>query len=48
VITGDATLYEFPADPLVLYCFDTFSESGLRVVLNNLQRSLQQQISAVN
>lgn len=42
VITGDATLYEFPADPLVLYCFDTFSESGLRVVLNNLQRSLEQ------
>lgn len=42
VITGDTTLYEFPAHPLVLYCFDTFSESGLRVVLNNLQRSLEQ------
>ena len=41
VITSDGAQYEFPPDPLVLYCFDSFPETVLRVVLKNLQHSLE-------
>jgi hypothetical protein len=40
-ICGDATEFRFPAEPLALYLFNPFPESGLRRVLANLQQSLR-------
>ena len=42
-ICGDATAFPFPHDPLVLYLFNPFPESGMRRVLANLQQSLRAQ-----
>jgi SAM-dependent methyltransferase len=41
-VCGDATEFSFPAEPLVLYLFNPFPESGLRRVIRNLERSLRE------
>jgi len=41
-ICGDATEFQFPAEPIVLYLFNPFPESGLRKVLANLEQSLRE------
>jgi SAM-dependent methyltransferase len=38
-ICGDATEFEFPAEPTVLYLFNPFPEAGLRRLISNLERS---------
>jgi hypothetical protein len=38
-ICGDATEFAFPAEPIVLFLFNPFPESGLRRVMANLERS---------
>ena len=40
-ICADATQFQFPAEPLVLYLFNPFPESGLRLMLANLERSVR-------
>jgi SAM-dependent methyltransferase len=40
-IPADATEFEFPADPIVLYIFNPFPEAGLRRVIANLEKSLR-------
>jgi SAM-dependent methyltransferase len=40
-ICGDATAFPFPDDPLVIYLFNPFPESGMRQVVANLERSLR-------
>ncbi len=40
-ICADAITFPFPADPLVLYLFNPFPESGMRQVLRNLDESLR-------
>lgn len=40
-ICADATTFPFPDDPLVIYLFNPFPESGMRRVTANLERSLQ-------
>jgi hypothetical protein len=40
-ISRDATEFQFPAEPIVLYLFNPFPESGLRRVLANLEQSLR-------
>lgn len=40
-VCADATAFEFPAEPLVLYFFNPFSDTIMRKVLDNLTRSLQ-------
>lgn len=40
-ICGDATQFEFPQEPLVVYLFHPLLETGFRKVIANLQRSLQ-------
>ncbi len=42
VVLQDATAYEFPRQPLVIYLLNTFPPAIMRVVLDNLKRSLQQ------
>ena len=42
VIELDAAAYEFPLTPLVLYCFNSFPEPVMRVVLENLRRSFEE------
>jgi len=39
-INEDATQFEFPAEPLVLFFFNPFSAEILRLVIDNLQQSL--------
>jgi len=46
-ICADATAYEFPDDPLVVYLFNPFPESGMRQVIANLERSLRAHPRAV-
>jgi SAM-dependent methyltransferase len=46
-ICADATAYEFPEDPLVVYLFNPFPESGMRQVAANLERSLRAHPRAV-
>jgi SAM-dependent methyltransferase len=46
-ICADATQFDFPADPVVLYLFNPFPESGLRRVLENLERSLREHLRAL-
>ena len=42
MIEGDAALYQFPRTPLVIYCFNSFPEPVMRVVIENLRRSLEE------
>ncbi len=37
----DARVFEFPEEPLLIYLFNPFLESGLSRVVRNLERSLQ-------
>jgi SAM-dependent methyltransferase len=37
----DARVFEFPEEPLLIYLFNPFLESGLAQVIRNLERSLQ-------
>ena len=39
-ICGDATAFAFPEDPLVIFLFNPFPESGMRRVVANLAKSL--------
>jgi hypothetical protein len=39
-ICGDASVFPFPNEPLVVYLFNPFPEAVLRRVLANLERSL--------
>ena len=41
-ICGDATDFQFPAEPTVLYLFNPFPEAGLRKVIANLEQSLHE------
>jgi hypothetical protein len=41
-ICGDATEFSFPEEPMVLYLFNPFSESGLRRMMANLEESLRE------
>jgi SAM-dependent methyltransferase len=40
-ICQDACAFEFPQEPLLIYLFNPFLESGLAQVLGNLEKSLQ-------
>ena len=40
-ICADATAFAFPDDPLVIFLFNPFPESGMRRVLLNLEQSLR-------
>jgi hypothetical protein len=40
-ICGDATEFSFPAEPMVLFLFNPFPESGLGRAIANLEQSLQ-------
>jgi Methyltransferase domain len=40
-ICADATTFPIPDDPLVIFLFNPFPESGMRQVFANLERSLQ-------
>jgi predicted RNA methylase len=46
-ICGDATSFVFPDDPLIVYLFNPFPESGLRRALMNLQASRTQRSQPV-
>ncbi len=46
-ICGDATEFVFPAEPMVLYLFNPFPESGLRRMVANLEQSLRTHPRAV-
>jgi len=41
-ICGDATEFLFPLEPIVLFLFNPFPESGLRHVIASLERSLRE------
>ncbi|HEX6802606.1 MAG TPA: class I SAM-dependent methyltransferase [Terriglobales bacterium] len=47
-VCGDATAFQFPAGPLVVYLFHPLPESGFLQVMNNLQRSWREQPRAVH
>jgi hypothetical protein len=40
-ICADATKFQFPPDPIVLYLFNPFPEVGLREMVANLEQSLR-------
>ena len=40
-ICADASAFPFPEDPLVIYLFNPFPESGMRQVVANLEHSLR-------
>jgi SAM-dependent methyltransferase len=42
VLAEDAAAFEFPEVPLVIYCYNSFSGAVMRLVLENLRRSMQQ------
>ena len=42
VLDGDATAYEFPPEPLVIFLFNPFKEPLVRRFVDNLGRSLEQ------
>jgi SAM-dependent methyltransferase len=46
-VCADATDFEFPAEPTVLYLFHPLPETGLRCMMANLERSLRQHARAV-
>lgn len=41
-ICADATNFDFPAEPAVLYLFNPFPEAALRFVISNLEASLRE------
>jgi hypothetical protein len=41
-ICADATMFAFPEEPIVLFLFNPFPESGLRRVIANLEQSLRE------
>ena len=41
-ICGDATEFDFPSEPTVLFLFDPFPEAGLRRVMGSLENSLRE------
>lgn len=41
-ICADATAFPFPTDPLVIYLFNPFPETGMRQVFANLKQSLRE------
>jgi SAM-dependent methyltransferase len=41
-ICADATTFPFPDDPLVIYLFNPFPETGMRQVFANLEKSLRE------
>lgn len=46
-ICADATAFPLPADPLVIFLFNPFPESGMRQVVANLEKSLREHPRAV-
>jgi predicted RNA methylase len=46
-ICADATQFSFPAEPIVLYLFNPFPESGLRRMMASLEQSLREHPRAV-
>lgn len=46
-ICADATGFPFPDDPLVIYLFNPFPETGMRQVFSNLENSLREHPRAV-
>jgi hypothetical protein len=40
-ICADATKFQFPPDPIVLYLFNPFPEAGLRETIANLEQSIR-------
>jgi SAM-dependent methyltransferase len=46
-ICGDATDFPLPGDPLVIFLFNPFPESGMRKVVANLEQSLRAHPRAV-
>jgi hypothetical protein len=46
-VCGDATEFIFPAQAIVLYLFNPLPESGLRRVITNLERSIEETPRAV-
>jgi SAM-dependent methyltransferase len=46
-ICADATAFSFPDDPLVIFLFNPFPESGMRRMLQNLEQSLRSHPRAV-
>jgi len=40
-VCADATTFPFPGEPLVVYLFNPFGESGLSRVISNLEQSLR-------
>ena len=40
-VCGDATEFSFPAEPMAIFLFNPFPESGLRRMIGNLEQSLQ-------
>ena len=46
-ICADGTEFPFPAEPIVLYLFNPFPESGLRRMMANLEQSLREYPRAV-
>lgn len=41
-VCADATTFSLPVAPLVIYLFNPFPESGLRLAVSNMERSLDQ------
>lgn len=41
-VCQDARIFEFPVEPLLIYLFNPFLESGLAQVIGNLEHSLQE------
>ncbi|MFZ0815134.1 MAG: class I SAM-dependent methyltransferase [Candidatus Sulfotelmatobacter sp.] len=41
-ICGDATEFPFPQEPMLLYLFNPFPETGMRRVIGNLEQSLRE------
>jgi hypothetical protein len=46
-ICADATEFDFPDEPTVVYLFNPFPQSGLRRVIANLEQSLHEHPRAV-
>jgi SAM-dependent methyltransferase len=46
-ICADATAFPFPDEPLVIYLFNPFPETGMRRVFANLEQSLREHPRAV-
>src|SRR5258708_2766244 len=40
-ICADATAFSFPEEPLVVFLFNPFGESGMRLMVANLEQSLR-------